>query len=160
RYERGKLFISYLGKFKTRLIFIMDETWITLDFNTEREIYYTGEEPETPEEWKKKPAKQWPKKVMVAVGISWNGMSRADLVDGSAKVTAQYFIDNVLSRMVKEDIPRLYGDRAKNVTLHFDSAPSHTARLTNKWLDENQVKYIPQEHWMANSPDLAPLDYG
>ena len=41
----------------------------------------------------------------------------------------------------------------------MDSAPAHTAKATVTWLEESKVKYILQAHWMANAPDLAPLDY-
>ncbi|GAV06385.1 hypothetical protein RvY_16393 [Ramazzottius varieornatus] len=138
----------------------MDETWITLDdFNSTKDIYYTGEGMVIPDE-SKKLLKHWPKKSMVAVGICWNGMSRAYCVDGSAKVTAAYFIENFLKRMVKEDLPRLYGNQAKNVSIHFDNAKSHVAILTKRWLNEYHPKYIYEAHWMADSPDLPPFDCG
>ncbi|GAV00505.1 hypothetical protein RvY_11344 [Ramazzottius varieornatus] len=76
---------------------------------------------------------------MVAIGICWNGMSKPYLVGGNAKVTAQYFINNVLSPMV--------------------DAKSQVAILTPNWMEENHPNYIPEYHWMAKSPDLAPLDY-
>ena len=45
RLERGHDFLEYLGKYKTRMIFTMDETYVTLnDFNGERDIYYQGKE--------------------------------------------------------------------------------------------------------------------
>ncbi|XP_055329967.1 uncharacterized protein LOC129582479 [Paramacrobiotus metropolitanus] len=161
RYDRGKVFISYLGMFKVRMIFTMDETWVTLDdFNVQTDFYYAGGEMEVPDDWKKKPTKRWPQKVMIAVGICWNGMSRAYCVDGKAKVDAKYFVNEILSKMVNYDIPRLYGAHAKDVILHFDNARSHTAKVTQQWLKSNEVKYVPQEHWMANSPDLSRLDYG
>ena len=161
RYERAKIFISYLGPFKTRLIFTMDEIWITLDdCNAETEHYFTDGVMEVPQAWKKKPKKQWPKKIMVALGICWNGVSRAYVVDGTAKVTAQVFIDQILSKMVEIDIPKLYGDRATDVVFHMDSVPSHTAKKIVKWLEDHKVRYIPKEDWMSNAPDAAPLDYG
>ncbi|GAV01008.1 hypothetical protein RvY_11786 [Ramazzottius varieornatus] len=161
RYERGKLFFSYLGPFKVRHIFTMDETWISLDdCNVDTDQFWTDESAEIPEEWKKKTTKEWPKKVMIAIGICWFGMSRAYVVNGSAKVTAQYFVDEILSKVIHEDIPRLYGNSAKDVIFHMDSAPSHTANLTMQHLKDHCVKYIPKEIWMANSPELAPLDYG
>ncbi|GAU89144.1 hypothetical protein RvY_01728 [Ramazzottius varieornatus] len=90
RYERGKLFIQYLGPQKIKKILTMDETWITLDdCNSEKEYYYTDNFLEIPKEWRKKPTKHWPK---------------AYVVDGKAKVTAKYFVDKILSRMVK-DLP-------------------------------------------------------
>ncbi|GAU97102.1 hypothetical protein RvY_08455 [Ramazzottius varieornatus] len=160
RYERGKLFIQYLGPQKIKKIFTMDETWITLDdCNSEKEYYYTDNFLEIPKEWRKKPTKHWPKKIMVAIGISWQGMTKAYVVDGKAKVTAKYFIDKILSRMVKEDLPRLYGRAAKEVTVHFDSARSHAAKYTQNWMKVNHPRFVPEYHWMASSPDLAPLDY-
>ena len=49
RAYRGNLFINYLGMFKTRLIFTIDETVITLnDFDKDRPIYYVGEDQEIP----------------------------------------------------------------------------------------------------------------
>ena len=97
---------------------------------------------------------------MVAIGICWNGVSRAYIVPENRKVNADYFIQDILKPMIEEDIPRLYPGREKDVTWHMDSAPAHTAKKTYKWLDERGIKYIPKEDWMANSPDMAPLDYG
>ena len=62
--------------------------------------------------------------------------------------------------MVQEDILRLYGDRAKDVWFHMDSAPAHVAAQTVQWLNDNQVTFIPAADWMSNSPDLAPTDFG
>ncbi|GAU90661.1 hypothetical protein RvY_03047 [Ramazzottius varieornatus] len=96
---------------------------------------------------------------MVAIGICWKGMSKPCVVDGNAKVTVQYVVDNVLSPMVKNDIPRLYPKNPQDVMVHFDSAKSHVAILTQNWMEENHPNYFPHYHWMANRPDLAPLDY-
>ncbi|GAV04160.1 hypothetical protein RvY_14478-2 [Ramazzottius varieornatus] len=91
RYERGKLFISYLGPFKVRHIFTMDETWISLDdCNVDTDHFWTDGSAEIPEEWKKKTTKRWPKKVMIAIGICWFGMSRAYVVNGSAKALREF----------------------------------------------------------------------
>ena len=96
---------------------------------------------------------------MVAIGICWFGMSRVYVVDGSAKVTAAVFIEQILSKMVQNDLPKLYGDRSEDVVFHMDSAPSHTAKKTVKWLEDNKLEYIPKDHSMINAPDAAPLDY-
>ena len=161
RLERAPRFLSYLGKYKTRNIFTMDETIITLnDVNVGRDCYYEGTEDTVPEDWKKLPRKSWPPHIMVAIGICWNGVSRAYIVPENRKVNADYFIQDILKPMIEEDIPRLYPGREKDVTWHMDSAPAHTAKKTYKWLDERGIKYIPKQDWMANSPDMAPLDYG
>jgi hypothetical protein len=161
RLERGRRFLGYLGKYKSRMIFTMDETFVTLnDFNVERDIYYQGKEVVVPASWKKKSKKSWPKKVMVAMGICWEGTSRAYIVPQKSKVNSAFFIKHVLRPMVEFDIPKLYGDRAPEVILHMDSAPAHTSAETVQWLRDHNVKFIPKEDWMANSPDMAPLDYG
>ena len=161
RLERGPRFLTYLGMFKTRMIFTMDETVITLnDLNVGRDFYYEGKKNAVPEDWMKLPRKSWPAHVMLAIGICWNGVSRAYIVPEASKVNAEFFIDFILRPMVQEDIPWLYGERAKDVVFHMDSAPAHTSKKTIQWLKSNNVKWIPKEDWMANSPDMAPLDYG
>ena len=108
----------------------------------------------------KKPRQSWPKHVMVAIGISWEGVSAAYIVPEQAKVSQDYFIEYILRPMVENDIPRLYGNRAKDVVLHMDSTPAHTGKKTIAWLKAHNVKWIPKEDWPANSSDMAPLDYG
>ncbi|GAV04995.1 hypothetical protein RvY_15187 [Ramazzottius varieornatus] len=61
--------------------------------------------------------------------------------------------------MIKEDLPRLHGKNPQKITVHFDNAKSHVAKLTQEWMEENHPNYIADHVWMANSPDLAPLDY-
>ncbi|GAV04941.1 hypothetical protein RvY_15141 [Ramazzottius varieornatus] len=76
-------------------IFTMDETWLTLDnCNTEAEYYYTDGVLEIPDDWRKQPVKHWPKKIMVAIGISWNAMSRPYVVDA---ISAFPSLQNIFS---------------------------------------------------------------
>lgn len=42
---------------------------------------------------------------------------------------------------------------------HQDNAPSHRAKSTIKWLNENRIRFIKPSEWMPDSPDAAPLDY-
>ena len=87
----------------------MDETIITLNnFDRARPIYYVLKEDDVPEKWKKKNERSWLKQVMVAFGICWNGVSRAYFVGKKPKITARYFVDHILSKMVEHDIPRLF----------------------------------------------------
>ena len=41
----------------------------------------------------------------------------------------------------------------------MDSAPVHIAAKTQEWLEMQEIKVIPKQEWMANSPDMAPMDY-
>ena len=40
-----------------------------------------------------------------------------------------------------------------------DSAPAHSAKLTQKWLAENVLQFLSKEDWPSSSPDLNPFDY-
>ena len=61
--------------------------------------------------------------------------------------------------MFEKDLPHLYPGEEKEVTLHMDPAPAHVHEKTYKWLNQRRIKYIPKEKWMANSLDMAPMDY-
>ena len=41
----------------------------------------------------------------------------------------------------------------------MDSGPAHTTDFTSKWMKDRKVKWIPKEHWFANSPDVAPMEF-
>jgi len=40
-----------------------------------------------------------------------------------------------------------------------DSAPSHRAKATQNFLQDNTVDFISSQEWTPHSPDLKPLDY-
>ena len=61
--------------------------------------------------------------------------------------------------MIEKDIKRLYGDDAKNVVFHMNSAPAHVAKETAQWLSDRGVTFISKAEWLANSPDLASMDF-
>lgn len=98
-----------------------------------------------------------PKGVMVWIGISANGCTKVRFVKPGAKINSKYYIDNVLKPFIREDIPKLYPNGV--FTFHQDSAPSHTAKMTLKFLNENKITFITPSQWLPNSPDVAPLDF-
>ena len=75
---------------------------------------------------------------MVAIGICWNGVSRAYIVPEASKVNAEFFIDFIMRPMVQEDILRLYGERAKDIVVHMDSALAHNSPENNN----NSPRYL------------------
>lgn len=160
RLLRGELFLKYLSRRKLRYLFTMDEMMInTSDVSGKTSFYYRKNRVKVPDDWKILPRQSWPKQIMVAMGICWRGQSQLYVVPPNTKVDADAFIKLILRPMIEKDIPRLYGNEAKKVTFHMDSAPAHVAKKTVEWLQSHKVKYIPKEHWMSNSPDLAPMDY-
>ncbi|GAV00077.1 hypothetical protein RvY_10978 [Ramazzottius varieornatus] len=133
----------------------MDETCIALDdCNTEGAFFYTDGFLEVPDDRRKTSVKLWPRMIEVAIGICWNGMPKPYAVEGNAKITARYFIDDVLSPIMKKNIPRLQPEIQRILRAKFQASI-----LTQNWIEEIHPNYISQQHQMANSPDFAPLDY-
>ena len=154
-------FYRYISGGKWRNILTLDEAWVYLDSTgRKRKIYYELKGEKRPDGWKKFYHEEHPVGVMFVAGVSSRGVTEIRFVKPGAKINSKYYHDNVLKPIVEEDIPRLLGKRGKKrVVLHHDNAPSHRSRSIQDWLRNFGVKFIPQENWMANSPDLAPMDY-
>ena len=43
-------------------------------------------------------------------------------------------------------------------TVQQDGAPCHTGKITQRWLREQGVTFIPRDSWPPNSPDLNPIE--
>lgn len=95
--------------------------------------------------------------VMVSVGVSRMGKTRPIFVEPGAKIDSHYYCQHLLGEGLLPDI------RAKchlhNWTLQQDGAPSHTARNTIRYLQQEEVSFIEPNMWPPNSPDLNPVDY-
>ena len=61
--------------------------------------------------------------------------------------------------MLFVDLKKLYGKERSKVWIHFDSASSHVAKETYAWLDKHGFNYITKDEWLANSPEVSPMDY-
>lgn len=103
------------------------------------------------------PKVQFPKGVMAWIGISANGCTKVRFVKPGVKINADYYIKNILKPFIREDVPNLYPNG--DYVFHQDSAPSHTAKKTIKFLLDNNIPFITPSQWMPNSPDAAPMDY-
>ena len=92
----------------------MDEMLIsTDDVNDQTDFYYNQQGVVVPESWRKLPKKNWPKQIMVAMGICWHGKSRIYIVPSDVKVNADAFIKFILKAVIEKDIPALYEENAK-----------------------------------------------
>jgi predicted XRE-type DNA-binding protein len=143
-------------------ILTMDEAMLPLNYqNGQREFFYQPNNPKN--RGKKEPvaskSPSWPKQRMYAAGFGWRGQTRMYIVEAKAKVNAEYFIEHILSPMMLVDVPKLYGADANRVILHMDSARSHIARIVYQWLDDHEIKYFTKDQWLANSPELSPMDF-
>ena len=69
----------------------------------------------------------------------------------------ELYIKDILEGALIPRCKSLYGE--DNWTLQQDKATSHTARVTQKWCENNCPPWIIKEEWPSSSPDLNPLDY-
>ena len=65
------------------------------------------------------------------------------------------YCDIVLPRLIRE-VKQLMGD--KPFLFMQDSAPAHNSNLTQQWLRDHDILFIPREEWPGNSPDLNPIE--
>ncbi|GBM01338.1 hypothetical protein AVEN_135765-1 [Araneus ventricosus] len=98
-----------------------------------------------------------PKGVMVWMGISANGVTKPRFVQHGAKINSEYYIQKILKPFLKDDYCRLYPNG--DAVFHQDSAPSQASRVTQKFLTDQQVKFLRPQQCRPNSPDAAPCDY-
>lgn len=93
--------------------------------------------------------------VMVSAGVCFAGKSRLHFVDEKAKVNADYYLTNLIPKLI-EDATALMPN---GFVFQQDGAPAHTARVTQDWLHAHCAEFIAKDEWPPNSPDLNPLDY-
>jgi histone-lysine N-methyltransferase SETMAR len=88
-------------------------------------------------------------KVLYAVFFRSTGLVKAVKLEGQKSVTAKWYTGVCL--------PEVLSDlNVRGLMLHHDNASSHTASLTQKFLDDNRVKRVPHASY---SPDLAMCDF-
>jgi len=88
---------------------------------------------------------------MVSAGLCFCGKGRLHFVDQSAKVDSSFQSCRRLHSTVAQWIHLPARQRA--------TAPAHTARATQNWLQTNCPDFIAKDLWPPNSPNLNPLDY-
>ena len=97
---------------------------------------------------------------MFVAGVCSCGKTAIRFVKPGAKINSEYYIQHVLKPLFKNDIRKLFpGELINKVVFHHDSAPAHSSGITQEWLRNSGIKFIPKEHWIGNSPDLAPMDF-
>lgn len=98
-----------------------------------------------------------PRGVMVWVAMSANGLSQPLFVEPGAKINAVYYQEKILKPFFRRHVQKLHPNGV--YLFHQDSAPSHKAKATVKWLDEHKIAFIKPEQWMPSSPDASPCDF-
>jgi len=97
------------------------------------------------------------KKLMVNAGVSWNRKTEIFFIDPQkTRVNQKTYIDFLKTSSLPECC-RLYPDN--DFVFVQDSAPSHRAKATQNFLQDNMPDFISLQEWTPHSPDLNPLDY-
>ena len=78
-------------------------------------------------------------------------------VESGVKVNADYYLNSVLRKVLKPNTKILYENG--DWIFQQDSAPSHKAKIYQKWLEDEIRDFFATDEWPPNSPDLNPLDY-
>ena len=101
--------------------------------------------------------------VMVWGGMTGHGLTDLHFVPQGMKINSDYYIDNILEKIVKpafnDSVVQRILFRPPNTGLfQQDGARCHTSVKTIRWLDENISSYIHPKDWPPNSPDLSPIE--
>ncbi|OWA54726.1 hypothetical protein BV898_19126 [Hypsibius exemplaris] len=135
RLDSGPRFFKLLGGDRWKYVVSFDEFWLFMnDCGGIRDCYYRKKGKPVPENRTKKWKHKFPKKVMCAAGVSYRNATAIYFIPPTSKVYLAFFFNNVAS--------------------------SHTTLSVYSYPQSKNVKYIGKEDWMANSPDLSPMNFG
>ena len=73
------------------------------------------------------------------------------------KTKAKNYQEDILEQVVKPLNDSLFN--GEQWSFQQDSATSHKAKKTQRWLTANVPDFISTDAWPSASPDLNPLDY-
>ena len=101
--------------------------------------------------------------VMVRGGMTGRGLTDLHFVQQRMRINSDYYIDNVLEKLVKPAFGDSVGERALfsspiNGMFQQDGTRCHTSVKTIRWLHENIPSYIHPNDGPPNSPDLSPIE--
>jgi hypothetical protein len=157
RRQRSLALYKMLNNQKWKNVITTDEAWFYMsDCNGKRRIHYVSRDQKNPKVERAERRAAHSKRFMVWAGVSYNGKTSLHFIEPGAKVNRHYYIDNVLRKFLARDARRLYPNG--NFVFHQDSAPSHTALDTRRFMEAN-MRFIPKEKWIPKSPDAASMDY-
>ena len=156
RRKRVSLLLQKITKETLKKTFFTDEKIFTVDTprNTQNDRVYADVEKknEIVDDRLYTTKNTFPKKIMVSVGVSQLGKTSVFFIDSGAKVNADYYQTQLLSKMIPEMTRISNGD----YIFQQDGARAHTAKSTISYIQNKMPDYVSPEMWPPNSPDLNP----
>ena len=160
RLERAKKVLGVLKKKKPVLMFT-DEKYFTVDpvSNSRHDRFLSPlKVQDVPDHVKFVTQTKHPAQVMMFGLVASDGKKMPPVfLPSGLRMNAKEYISHVLEPHVLPWISANY-DNPRDPVFVQDGAPCHTAKITQKWLDEH-LNYWPKDMWPPSSPDLNPLDF-
>ena len=79
------------------------------------------------------------------------------LIDRGIRINAEYYCENILKGVLQPWPRKHFGRRPWK--FQKDSAPSHSARAIQEWLQNKVPRFISSAQWPPKSSDTNPLNY-
>jgi len=98
------------------------------------------------------PTMKHPVAVMIWGCMSWNGIGRMQVVNGT--LNAARYIDEVLVPKLLPSARDMFHDEVDFI-FQQDGAPCHTAKKCMNWFRDSNIELLS---WPGNSPDLNPIE--
>ena len=115
----------------------------------ETKICYVPRKQRTPEDWIREFNEVNAPKIMVVAGMTGRGPLKARIVPVSVKINSLFYVENVLTPIINEELPNLYPGELNKVFLHHDKASSHVSKMTTAYLssmeEETGITFIHKE---------------
>jgi transposase len=167
RLDRARALRSRLARGELPNIIFSDEKIFTLEqaVNTQNDrVWLRAKTAENRDQWDV-PRVQGPAAVMVWAGVTRTGRAPLVFIPQGVRMTAAVYrelvLDGCLSPWANQHFGQVNGHLGQTAyTFQQDSAPAHTARATQAWLEANMPGFISGAEWPPYSPDLNPLDFG
>lgn len=97
------------------------------------------------------------RKKIIAVFFGKCGLIERVILNGQKNVTAIWYIENCLPRVIQSLKKLRPRSRMDSWFLHHDNAPPHRAHIAQQFLENSSLKLLGHPPY---SPDLAPCDFG
>jgi transposase len=107
-------------------------------------------------------------KIMVAGGMTRNGLTRLVIIDEKQTVDSHYYVNAILpvyqeacNRVAsghKTDEKKLLSLK-EDLLFQQDGAPSHRSKVAQQFCETHFANFIPSSIWPGNSPDLNVIEH-